>query len=316
MPARAPSRRCLGVPVSRIRTIKPEFWADEKLAPLDPATRLVFLGLISMADDTGRLLDNLKKIDAFIYPFSEDSAAASLDTLTALGRLRRGWTENGQRVIEIVGFLRHQKIDRPNYRGCLPPLLDDGATTSETFDEASTKPRRSLDEASTKPRRTIPVSVSVPVPVSGSEPAAAAADFSSQPPLRADYLTACVQALNAGLAENQQLPGYRQVSASEQAGTVTWEAEGIPLDIATRTIRRVASKYRPKGQNRQPSSLRYFDAAVREAHTGERRGSGTVSPPYHQKYKDPYAPPRTRDDGITTVAQLLARIAPTHETAA
>ncbi|MBK9406591.1 MAG: hypothetical protein IPN47_00820 [Gemmatimonadetes bacterium] len=52
----------------RIRTIKPEFFSDEKLAPLPVLTRFVFLGLISMADDCGRVLDNLKIIDASSSP--------------------------------------------------------------------------------------------------------------------------------------------------------------------------------------------------------------------------------------------------------
>lgn len=43
--------------MARIRTIKPEFWSDEKLSPLAPIDRLTFLGLISMADDYGRVHD-------------------------------------------------------------------------------------------------------------------------------------------------------------------------------------------------------------------------------------------------------------------
>lgn len=93
-------------------------------------------------------------------------------------------------------------------------------------------------------------------------------------------------ALNAGLSENRHLGGqFREVSASEQAGSVTWEAEGIALDTAVATIRRVAAQYRPKGQNRQPSSLRYFDAAIRDAAFGKKRGDGPRQP---DRWVDPH----------------------------
>ncbi len=109
----------------RIRTIKPEFWSDEKLAPLTPIDRLVFLGLISIADDCGRHLDNLKQIDAALFPETDDSARDSLNVLASMGRIRRGETASGQRVIQIVNWSRHQKVDRPNLGGSLPAIAGD-----------------------------------------------------------------------------------------------------------------------------------------------------------------------------------------------
>ena len=119
--------------------MKPEFWADEKLAPLPPITRLVYVGLWSMADDRGRIVDAIKQIDAFLFPFTEDTAAPSLDTLVELGRLRRGVTSSGQRIIEIVTWGRHQRIDKPNLRACLPAVVGD---------ESATRRRHVGDEAS------------------------------------------------------------------------------------------------------------------------------------------------------------------------
>lgn len=107
--------------MARIRTIKPEFWADEKLGPLPPIDRLVFLGLISLADDCGRLLDNIKQIDAAIFPYTDDSARGSLARLTEMGRIVRGETSSGQRVIQVANW-HHQKIERPNLGGSLPPI--------------------------------------------------------------------------------------------------------------------------------------------------------------------------------------------------
>ena len=109
--------------MARIRTMKPEMWQDEKLAPLDPLTRLVFLGLISMADDAGRVLDNVRLIDAFIFPETEDSSREALASLSRIARVRRGTTASGQRIIEIANWTKHQKIDHPNFSAALPKIV-------------------------------------------------------------------------------------------------------------------------------------------------------------------------------------------------
>src|SRR5690606_39089017 len=104
----------------RIRSVKPEFWSDEKLAPLDPLTRLVFLGLISMADDAGRLLGIVKQIDAFIFPETDHSSREALEKLRRLGRILRYQLPNGQRVIQITHWQRHQRVEKPG-KNVLPP---------------------------------------------------------------------------------------------------------------------------------------------------------------------------------------------------
>lgn len=107
----------------RIRTVKPEFWGDEKLAPMTPIDRLVFLGLVGMADDTGRLLDSVKVVDAFVFPYTEDTSGPSLESLASAGRIIRGITASGQRVIQITNWSKHQKVDHPNLKSCLPEIV-------------------------------------------------------------------------------------------------------------------------------------------------------------------------------------------------
>ena len=115
--------------MARIRTIKPEFWGDEKLAPLAPIDRLVFLGLISMADDAGRLVDNIKAIDGFLFPESDDSSRDSLDILARLSRVFRYESDSGQGIIQVANWLKHQKVDRPS-RYVLPPPRENVASIS------------------------------------------------------------------------------------------------------------------------------------------------------------------------------------------
>lgn len=105
----------------RIRTIKPEFWADEKIGPMDAITRLVFLGLISMADDAGRVIDSIRAIDGFIFPQTEDSCRESIEILVEAERLERGITASGQAILQIVNW-HHQKIDKPNLAAAFPGI--------------------------------------------------------------------------------------------------------------------------------------------------------------------------------------------------
>jgi len=100
--------------MARIRTLKPEFWQDEKLSMCDALTRLVFVGLISQADDSGRIIDSVKLIDGILFPATDDTCAVALDKLAALRRIIRYETSSGQRVIQITGWRKHQKVDRPN----------------------------------------------------------------------------------------------------------------------------------------------------------------------------------------------------------
>jgi len=110
--------------VPRIRTLKPEFWSDEKLSLLDPLTRLVFLGLISMADDYGRLVDNVKLLDGQLFPNTDDSCRAPLELLARIGRIVRYRAASGQSVIQVMHWTRHQKVMHPG-KAVLPPV--DGA---------------------------------------------------------------------------------------------------------------------------------------------------------------------------------------------
>lgn len=106
----------------RIRTIKPEFWSDEKLSTLNVLDRLTFLGLISLADDFGRVHDNVKVIDAFVFPNTDETVRESLANLSRMNRIKRGNAASGMAIIEIINWDKHQKVDKPQTRSALPPI--------------------------------------------------------------------------------------------------------------------------------------------------------------------------------------------------
>jgi len=116
--------------MTRIRTIKPEFWCDEKLAQMSTIDRLVFLGLMSMADDYGRVHDNIKVIDAFMFPYSEESSRESVANLSRTGRIVRGISSSGMKILEIVNWSKHQRVDKPQPLKALPPIYKKNAENS------------------------------------------------------------------------------------------------------------------------------------------------------------------------------------------
>jgi len=134
----------------RIRTIKPEFWGDEKLAPMEPLDRLVFLGLISLADDAGRLLDNVKTIDGFLFPETDDTSRGSLERLAAAGRLQRYRSPSGQKIIQIIGWSKHQKVDHASKYVLPAPGGDD-----ETVAPAPKPPRDPSTGGAREPREAL-----------------------------------------------------------------------------------------------------------------------------------------------------------------
>jgi hypothetical protein len=161
----------------RIRTIKPEFWADEKLSPMSDTTRLVFLGLISMADDRGRLVDSEKQIDAFIFPYSSSTCRRSLADLSSNGRIVRGVTASGQKIIQVANW-HHQKIDKPNVHGALPAIADASSIDRRQVGDT-------VDDGSVSVSVSVPGSVSVPRSnggVAGATAAPRARKVAPEPP--------------------------------------------------------------------------------------------------------------------------------------
>lgn len=102
--------------MSRIRTIKPEFWGHPKVARISRDARLLFLGLLNESDDQGRLLGSTKRIAGVVFPHDEDVTARKIDgwlaQLEAVCLIHRYEIE-GTPYILLCGFEEHQKITHP-----------------------------------------------------------------------------------------------------------------------------------------------------------------------------------------------------------
>lgn len=119
--------------MARIRSIKPDFWTDEKIVELSPWARLLFVGLWNFADDDGRMIFSSKRIKMQIFP-GDDVSMSEL-----IGELRRKpadllanpdvkalitiYSVDGVEYLQVNGFVKHQKIDkRSASKHPAPPL--------------------------------------------------------------------------------------------------------------------------------------------------------------------------------------------------
>jgi hypothetical protein len=126
----------------RIRTIKPELWQDEKVGGLSRDARLLFIGLVTMADDEGRLRALPAVILGHCLPYDTDAlrkVEAWLAEVAASGLVTR-YVVDGNPYVQINGWTRHQVINRPT-RSDLPPAP---VTEASVKDHGETREPSSL----------------------------------------------------------------------------------------------------------------------------------------------------------------------------
>jgi hypothetical protein len=73
--------------MARIRSIKPEFWTDEKLTECSLSARLFFIGTWNFADDKGNLQASAKRLKMQIFPADNIDCQPLLDELITHGLL-------------------------------------------------------------------------------------------------------------------------------------------------------------------------------------------------------------------------------------
>lgn len=93
--------------MARARNIKPAFFTNDDMVELPFETRLLFIGLWTLADREGRLIDRPKKIKMEVFPSDNVDCVESLQQLEKSGFIAR-YEFGNHKVIEIVKFLKHQ----------------------------------------------------------------------------------------------------------------------------------------------------------------------------------------------------------------
>lgn len=100
--------------MSRIRTIKPGFFPNEKLSALPAETHLLAAGLLTYADDDGYFNANVQLIQAAVFPLRalNRTVSAMMSSLASIKYIRLGKGSDGRRYAQIVNFGEHQHINR------------------------------------------------------------------------------------------------------------------------------------------------------------------------------------------------------------
>jgi hypothetical protein len=155
----------------RIRTIKPELWSSPSIVRLSLRARLLFLGLLNYADDEGRGRADPALIRGALYPLelAEVSDADVLEWLRELHRARlvtlyRASPRDQRRAIDLLqirGFLEHQRVDRPRESRYPAPRKHPGRSTNRST-------RRSTNRSTTDGSKEVEKEKEVKTPADAS----------------------------------------------------------------------------------------------------------------------------------------------------
>ena len=136
--------------MSRIRSIKPEFWTSEQVMCCSPITRLLFIGLWNFADDYGIHPASCMRLKAEVFPvdnFSMNDIQCCIDELIK-HRLIQVYDVHNASYWIITGWQKHQKIDKPTHRHPLPLFDESSPSTPRLLAEDSPSSPRVVDEPS------------------------------------------------------------------------------------------------------------------------------------------------------------------------
>jgi hypothetical protein len=135
--------------MARSRNIKPSFFCNELLVELPFETRLLFIGLWTLADREGLLEDRPKRIKMALFPADNIDIDASLSLLAESGFLVR-YNHCGSNYIQVVNFGKHQNPHHKEAASIIPE--PDNYTDEPNNDsgnaEASPEPALGEPEAS------------------------------------------------------------------------------------------------------------------------------------------------------------------------
>lgn len=101
--------------MSRIRTIKPDFWRDDALSSVSTEAALLAIGLLNHSDDEGYFNANPKLIEADVFPLRElsNTITVLLRELSKIGYLMMFTGSDGKKYGLVCNFRKHQVINKP-----------------------------------------------------------------------------------------------------------------------------------------------------------------------------------------------------------
>lgn len=131
--------------MARKRMIDPNIWQSEDFSKLSTLSKLVFIGLFSLADDEGRGRCNPVYLKSSLFPYEEGIRSADVDkTLSEISSNMSVvfYSCDGSNYYSLYNWDTWQKIDRPSESKI--PAYDKNAM-QRLFVEDSSNVRRGFD---------------------------------------------------------------------------------------------------------------------------------------------------------------------------
>jgi len=234
----------------RARNIKPSFFTNENLVELPLEDRLLFIGLWTMADRSGRMEDRPKRIKITLFPADNIDVDESLQRLQEAGFLER-YQIDGRKYIQIWKFEKHQNPHKNEAHSSIPAPEGYGASTVQAPYKHGAAHADSL----------IPDSL---IPESSSKRAANASDMQTQCERNASASNKHANASKSNTTASRFTPPTKE-EVSEYC-----KQRRSPVDA-----QRFVDFYAAKGWMIGKNKMRDWKAAVR---TWESKQSGEPAP--------------------------------------
>lgn len=152
--------------MARRRMIDPNFWQSEDISRLSPFARLLFIGMISNADDEGRGRANTNYLKSIIFPY-DDIRVAEVDK--ALSEISHNtsvvvYDVAHSKYYAFTNWTKWQRVDKPQI-SIIPPFEDhsenDSGISPELIENDSSlkeekRKEENIKDALTPSRKKIP----------------------------------------------------------------------------------------------------------------------------------------------------------------
>lgn len=165
--------------MARARNIKPGFFTHDGLAELDALTRLLFIGLWTVADRAGRIEDRPKRIKAEVMPYDNCDIDRMLDALHKAGFILR-YRAGEVAAIQIVKWDKHQNPHIKESESTIPAPDMHGANTVQAGKSARKAEQPSPEQAGRIPDSGFPL----PDPLTPATDVAGAGKAARRQPVR------------------------------------------------------------------------------------------------------------------------------------
>ncbi len=140
--------------MARKRMISPSMWESLSFSELSDFSKLVFISLISHADDEGRGMAKAATVTNVTFPNDENRRVADVKKALSEIALKMSvqfYSVDGREYYAMTNWLDYQKIDKPTKSKLPPPPFvgERGSyTQNEKFDDYSGSTRGAVGESS------------------------------------------------------------------------------------------------------------------------------------------------------------------------